>query len=101
MAINVPGEYIVSTGGQDFRAEYVGTGERFMPLVDLEEADWRFTVPEGTLFVNTEHEGGLCVLVTASSDNPEELLQLDPTNYHLYRLTGLGQLDSPEQAHSG
>ena len=92
MAINVPDQYIVSTGGQDWRAEYVKTGEGALEMVDMEAAGWTFTVPEGTLFVSTEQHGGLCLLVTASSDNEQDLLHLDPTNYHLYRLTGLGKL---------
>jgi hypothetical protein len=92
MAIQVPNQYIVSTGGKDWRADYVGSGKEFVASagVPLTGDAEQFKVPEGTMVVASPTEA--CVLVTASPDQNAALDEQDPANYHLYRLTPLGQL---------
>lgn len=95
MGIQVPREYIVSTGGADWRAEYLGSGKGLLgPAgVALTGEMEQYKVPEGTLVVAAP--GQACVLVTASPDANSSLDDQDPANYHLYQLTRLGQLQKP------
>lgn len=95
MGIQVPREYIISTGGADWRADYMGSGKRLLASADVlvtGEME-QYKVPEGTLVVAAP--GRACVLVTASPDANTALGDQDPANYHLYRLTRLGQLQTP------
>lgn len=96
MATQVPKEYIVSTDGADWRAEYLGSGPGLLASAGIAvngEME-QFKVPEGTLVVAAP--GRACVLVTASPDENREIDEQATTDYHLYRLTPLGELQEPD-----
>jgi|GEM_PF-2769462 len=90
--IQVPNEYIVSHGGTDWRADYIGSGKGVLASAGVAVTGEmeQYKLPEGTLVIAAP--GQACVLVTASPDENAALNEQDPANYHLYRLTHLGQL---------
>lgn len=95
MAIQVPSEYILSTGGTDWRADYVGSGRSCLEAagVAVNGEMEQYKLPEGTMVVAAP--GQACVLVTASPDHNSALDDQDSADYHLYRLTRLGDLQEP------
>lgn len=89
LPIHVPREYLITAGGANWMAEYVGSGANSMDRwgFTAESATDRFPVPEGTLMVATHRSAGqLLIGEPGEVEGPADSL-----HRHFYRLTRLDE----------